>query len=131
MTDYADLEKRLREDAAGHATTSEVFSGEEHSAISHRLARLSKQRASMLTEAADALASLTRELEEAKGALKPFAKLVDQWADRLPDATRIGGSQVLTDDDPHDLRFEHEYTMGDLRRAGRCLSSATSEKDSV
>lgn len=70
MTDTADLEKRLREDAAGYETTSEVLSGEEHSAIAHRLARMSKQRAATAREAADALSSLTRKLEEAREAIR-------------------------------------------------------------
>ena len=71
MTDYADLEKRLRESTKPVAAAEGIFT-------TYRAVPLP-----LCIEAADALASLTRELEEAK-------TLVALALDRLEDVDDVG-----------------------------------------
>lgn len=66
MTDYAELEKRLRE-AIAHFEANLGFELPMESSGPH---------VDLLTEAADAVADLTRELEEVKEATAPFAAMV-------------------------------------------------------
>lgn len=74
--DYADLEKRLRsiaETDQAKATLVVRFNEPTGEPDWTPFRKPSETLSSKLTEAADALASLTRELEEAKEALRPFA----------------------------------------------------------
>lgn len=71
---------------------------------------------------------MRKRVEALESALAPFAKLTRHWVDRLPDEARIGGAMVLTDRQGG-LTFEHDYTMGDLRRAHALLFPASERAD--
>lgn len=109
MTDYAELEKRLREMAAERDHYG-IGSGETY------------------REAADAIAALTRELEEAKEALAPFIRVhsVGFQERQYTDTDAIYGRIVTTDPDQNCW-----LTAGDLRRAHAVhtrLSTAPAEQ---
>ena len=109
MTDTADLEKRLRE--AIRANINGPFD--------QRFVRAA-------TEAADALASLTRELEEAREALAPFAREAAVWSELQDDEALCFAEQDGTSS-------IYDISVGELRRAAAVhalLSTAPADKGS-
>lgn len=105
MTDYADLEKRLRDTGA---------------------TLMWQASAAMFTEAAAAIAALTKQVEEAREALRPFAE--------RGRAEFTTGDYHNPDPAPESQIFGSELflTVGDLRRATLVharLSRAPPERD--
>ena len=62
----------------------------------------------LMNEAADLILSLTSRVEMLEGALKPFADEAEDWAPTKPDSF---------------VPLSVHYTVGDLRRAARTIST--------
>lgn len=103
MTDYAGLEKRLRADAERHDTSAKFSSHSGH-------AEHKAKQAETCREAADAIASLTKQLEQAPNRLQ-IANYLAQLNARIHAVFDREGRDALLQGLMSPADFSQEYLL--------------------